>query len=90
MYCGYCGAKLRDNTNFCGKCGKEIFVPVKEEIVYVEEKPVESILSNGVVVALTLCVLIISIATIICASIITNDLPDTNQLKGDISIVDVM
>ena len=90
MYCGYCGSKLREDTNFCGKCGREVFIPVKEEIVYIEEKPMESILSTGVVVALTLCVLVISITTIICTSVITKDIPETDHLRGEVSVVDVI
>ena len=88
MYCGKCGAELRDNTKFCGKCGA--IIPVKPEVVYVEEKPIESIMPNGVVVALTLCVLVLSITTIICASILTNDIDEVDSLRGVNEVVDVM
>ena len=81
MYCKYCGTAFRENARFCSKCGQPAPLP-KQEVVYLEEKPMESILSNGVVIGLTFFVLIFSIVTIICTSIITKDIPAKNQLAG--------
>lgn len=24
MFCGYCGARLKEDANFCGKCGTKV------------------------------------------------------------------
>ena len=80
MYCGHCGHKLKDSAAFCGKCGSK--VPIKEKIVYVEEKPIEPILNNGSVVFLTIMFFVLSLVTIIFTSILTNDLPEVEHLSG--------
>lgn len=90
MYCGYCGAKLKENAKFCGKCGREVRIPVKQEIVYVEEKPIDSILNNTAVVLLTFGILVLSIATIICTSLITKDIPSTDRLSPSYEEVDLV
>ena len=81
MFCGHCGAKNQETDRFCGICG--IKLPEKEpEIVYVEEKPMESILNNNTVIALTLFIFVLSMITIIGVSIITKSIPESDQLKG--------
>lgn len=84
MYCGKCGAKVNDYGRYCGKCGAHIATPPKG-IVYEEEKPMTPILEDRSVVALTFCILLLSILTIIVTSVITRDVPTTNQLdRGEI------
>ena len=64
-FCKYCGKELREGMRFCGGCGNavEVVVPQKQ-IIYEEEKPMESILDNKTVVALTLGVLAFSLVAI--------------------------
>ena len=37
-YCGNCGCKLNENSNFCPKCGKPISEVLKEKIASIGEK----------------------------------------------------
>lgn len=90
MYCSNCGTAIRANARFCGKCGQPApivysvpYVRKEPEVVYVEEKPLTPILEDKAVVALTFCVLILSIATIILSSAITKDIPTSKVLKVD-------
>ena len=48
-FCKYCGKELREGMRFCGGCGNavEVVVPQKQ-IIYEEEKPMESILDNKI------------------------------------------
>lgn len=78
MYCSNCGAKLKDNAFYCGKCGSKR----KQIVQYVEEKKMDSILSNGVVVAYTLGVIALSIVSIIVASYLTKDVPVFNKFNS--------
>ena len=92
MYCRYCGTKLLDNDKYCGKCGKKLVIeqPIQNEnVVYVEEKKMDSILNNTAIVALTICVLVLSLTIIICASLLTNNI-EYNRLNGINNIVDIM
>ena len=92
MYCRYCGTKLLDNDKYCGKCGKKLAIEnkvQKENIVYVEEKKIDSILSNTAIVALTICVLVLSLTIIICASLLTNN-NEYNRLNGINNITDII
>jgi len=79
MYCGNCGNKLGKDENFCGKCGRKR--ETKEEIIYQEEQQLEPIISNTGVIALTITVLVLAIATIIVTSVITKDIPETKHLN---------
>ncbi|MBR4693211.1 MAG: zinc ribbon domain-containing protein [Bacilli bacterium] len=83
MYCGNCGNKLGKDENFCGKCGRAR--EVKEEVIYQEEQQLEPIISNTGVVALTITVLVLAIATIIVTSVITKDIPETKHLSYNIT-----
>lgn len=95
MYCVNCGTKLGNEDCFCGKCGArteniveqkidspKIEVPKKEEpqVVYIEEKPMESILNNPSVIGLTLFFFMLSLITIIGISVITKDVPASSKL----------
>ncbi len=86
MYCRHCGTKLLDNDKFCGKCGTKIAI---EKIVYEEEKPMESKISNTAAVAITICILVLSLTIIICTSLIANT-NEENRLIGLNNIVDIM
>lgn len=81
MYCSQCGAHMVQNARYCGSCGAMVHSKVPE-VVYVEEKREESILDNKAVVALTFCILVLSIITIICTSLITKDIPAMNRLDS--------
>ena len=88
-YCKYCGTKLGANGRFCGGCGQPVqdyfevaaAKPV-QQVVYVDEKPMESILDNKTVVALTLGVLAFSLVIIVVVSFLTKDVPVTSDLMG--------
>lgn len=84
-FCKYCGKELREGMRFCGGCGNavEVVVPQKQ-IIYEEEKPMESILDNKTVVALTLGVLAFSLVAIIVVSFLTKDVPATSNLLGNL------
>lgn len=86
MYCGNCGNKLKKNEKFCGKCGRAREEENKEEIIYQEEQQLEPIISNTGVIALTITILVLALATIICTSIITKDIPATKHLSPYTSI----
>lgn len=96
MFCRNCGAKLRDGDCFCGVCGSkvesveskigetpktELPKVVEPEVVYIEEKPMESILDNQSVIGLTLFFFMLSLLTIIGISVITRDVPVSNKLE---------
>ena len=83
MYCGNCGNLLKENGHFCGKCGRPVYIEPK--VVYKEENKLPSLLEDRAVVALTFCVLILSIVTIVCASIFTKDIPSEGALKEKIT-----
>lgn len=85
MYCKYCGALLREEARFCSKCGRKV-PPKKADVIYQEEKPMESIMDNKTVILLTFCVLALSIITIVCTSLITKDIPSKDQLQGSYSV----
>lgn len=89
MYCGHCGKKIeKANAKFCGSCGSPIVVvPEQPKVVYVEEKPLTPILEDRTVVALTFCVLLLSILTIVVTSVITKD-NGVNQLKSGYCVVE--
>ena len=89
MYCKYCGTLLRENAGFCHKCGQPV-PPTKQDVVYVEEKPMESLMDNTTVIALTFCVLVIAIVTIVCTSLITKDIPSKDQLQGNVVVREVL
>ena len=36
MFCGYCGARLKEDSNFCGKCGTKV-IKMPEELKWEEE-----------------------------------------------------
>ncbi|MCD7804357.1 MAG: zinc ribbon domain-containing protein [Oscillospiraceae bacterium] len=49
MYCQYCGAKLPDNSRYCGVCGKDLSIEVIPSGSYAENKPVhEDIVKESV------------------------------------------
>ena len=81
MYCSQCGAHIVQNARYCASCGHLVHSNVPE-VVYVEEKQEESILDNKAVVALTFCILVLSIITIVCTSLITKDIPTMNRLDS--------
>jgi hypothetical protein len=39
MFCGYCGARLKEDSNFCGKCGTKV-IKMPEELKWEEEDTV--------------------------------------------------
>ena len=39
MFCGYCGARLKEDSNFCGKCGTKV-IKMSEELKWEEEDTV--------------------------------------------------
>lgn len=39
MFCGYCGARLKEDSNFCGKCGTKV-IKTPEELKWEEEDTV--------------------------------------------------
>ena len=86
MYCVRCGTALKENARFCGRCGTtapvvtQPVVAQPAQVVYVEEKPIESLWENKKVLLFTFLVMAISVATIICTSIITKDLPSMSKL----------
>ena len=72
MYCTKCGKPLKKDAKFCSKCGST--VKKKDEIITKEEKRMDSICSNTIVVCLTIAFLAISISLIGIISLITNNL----------------
>ena len=90
MYCIRCGSALKENARFCGRCGSMAYVlptttPVvapKPKVVYVEEQPMESLMDNSTIVALTFCVLVFSIMTIVLASVITRNIPNASKFDS--------
>lgn len=85
MYCSNCGFKL-DGGKYCGGCGCRVNNNNNNtQIIYKEEEEMKSLLNDTAIVALTLCVLILSIITIVCASVITKDIED-NRLCGTIDV----
>ena len=86
MYCAYCGSEVKNNARFCGKCGNAVVTyvapPAPPKVIYVEEKPLTPILEDRAVVALTFCILIVSIVTIIIASAITKDVVVYDMADG--------
>ena len=89
MYCGHCGKQIvKENSRFCGNCGAPVVAPVqKPQVVYVEEKPLTPVLEDRTVVALTFCVLLLSILTIVVSSIITQDYDEIRPIEGYDSII---
>ena len=85
MFCVKCGNQLNENDRFCGICGN--VVSQEPKVVYVEEKPLESLLDNRTVVALTFLFLLLAFATIIGASYMTRDIPDLNSLYSIFNII---
>ena len=39
MFCGYCGERLKEDSNFCGKCGTKV-KKMPEELKWEEEDTV--------------------------------------------------
>lgn len=79
MFCTKCGNKIKDDAKFCSKCGnlvkiKEEKKEVKKEIIYQEEKKIDSICSNKIIIALALFFLVFSISLIGIISYFTNSL----------------
>ena len=75
MYCRKCGNKLKENANFCTKCGTSIITKepvnyvqampeVVEEIIIPEEK-IESKTSNTIILEIVFGTIILALGLII-------------------------
>ena len=81
MFCGHCGTKNRNDDHFCGICGAKLPDP-QPEVIYLVEKPLESILDNSSVLLLAFFFFALAMIAIISVSSITKDLPSSNKLEG--------
>ena len=90
-YCTNCGRKVIENASFCGACGKTIEKkkqstsqkPKKEpQVVYVEEKKIEPLVSINVILTALFAIVLISILFIFSISAITRN-REVNTLNGN-------
>ena len=77
MFCRKCGTKLEENARFCGNCGTEVIIinniqpqPIKEEIVYVKEEKIKSLVNDSLIYGVVLGTIVIAIGLIITLSTI--------------------
>ena len=84
MYCMHCGNKVNETNNFCDSCGNKIEKKKdkkenKDEIVYIEEKPIKPIIDSTQIVGLTLLIITITIISIITIAYITEKYDTLNN-----------
>jgi len=74
MICANCNKNIPDGSKFCTQCGTKIEEEKKTEpeveIVYIEDKKVEQILSDQIIIPLIFGVFVISVLLIMVTGIL--------------------